>query len=701
MEKKYKVIKRLFSWLFNNREMLVNIFILIFIFAFLLNYFKPELMLSETITAGGDTASHYYPAKYLKEYLLPHGKVVGWCPGWYAGFPLFQFYFPLSFILMAVLSYLIPLQIAFKLVTVLGSFLLPICAFYSMRLMKFEFPMPALAAVFTLPFLFMEANSMWGGNIPSTLAGEFSYSISLAIAVLFLGSFYRGLEEKKGILVNSFLVFLIALTHVYTLLFIGVTSIFFLIKRNKEAIISNLYYTFKTYFLGFLLSAIWTIPLFTKLEFTISYNYVWVIDAIKTVFPDILLPIIAFAILGFIISIKKRDNRIWYISFSLVSAMFLFLTASKIGVVDIRFVPFMQLFILFIGAYGVFVVISRFKGRWLAAIIIMILTVLWVSSNVTFIPAWINWNYQGFENKPLWVSYKAVNDYLHGDESDPRVVYEHSDLHNQAGSLRAYESLPLFSGRSTLEGLYMQSTISSPFVFYIQSEISEVVSCPLPGYPCSPFNLENGLKHLKMFNVKHIIARSDKLKEEIKAFDNVELVRTIEPYNIYEILDNENRYVTVPAYEPVLFETNNWKNISYKWFGKPDVIDIPLVFSGVNDRNFKTSSNLETLPRIAIDNNCSISERVTNETIAFTTSCVGKPHIISISYYPNWQVKGADKIYLVSPSFMLVYPNSNEVTLYYGMTGTDYLAILLSVAGFVIIFYNIFRSQSVKRLLKR
>ncbi|MCX6819496.1 MAG: 6-pyruvoyl-tetrahydropterin synthase-related protein [Candidatus Aenigmarchaeota archaeon] len=701
MEKKYKVIKRLFSWLFNNREMLVNIFILIFIFAFLLNYFKPELLLSETITAGGDTASHYYPAEYLKEYLLPHGKVVGWCPGWYAGFPLFQFYFPLAFILMAVLSYLIPLQIAFKLVTVLGSFLLPICAFYSMRLMKFKFPMPALAAVFTLPFLFMEANSMWGGNIPSTLAGEFSYSISLAIAVLFLGSFYRDLEEKKGILVNSFLVFLIALTHVYTLLFIGLTSIFFLIKRNKEAIISNFYYTFKTYFLGFLLSAIWTIPLFTKLEFTISYNYVWVIDSIKTVFPDILLPIIAFAILGFIISIKKRDNRIWYISFSLVSAMFLFLIASKIGVVDIRFVPFMQLFIMFIGAYGALCIIKLLKGKWLAAIIITILTIFWVSSNVTFIPAWINWNYQGFENKPLWASYKDVNDYLHGDESSPRVVYEHSDLHNQAGSLRAYESLPLFSGRSTLEGLYMQSTISSPFVFYIQSEISEVVSCPLPGYACSPFNLENGLKHLKMFNVKNIIARSDKLKEEIKTFDNVELVRTIEPYNIYEILDNENRYVTVPAYEPVLFQTNDWKKTSYEWFKLPEQMEIPLVFSKNNDLGFETSSNLDNLPRIMVDNNCSISERVTNETIAFTTSCVGKPHIISISYYPNWQVKGADKIYLVSPSFMLVYPNRNEVTLYYGMTGTDYLAILLSLAGFVIILYNIFRSQRVKRLLKR
>ena len=175
MEKKYKVIKRLFSWLCNNREMLVNIFILIFIFAFLLNYFKPELMLSKTTTSGGDTGSHHYLAEYLKDYLIPHGKIIGWSPGWYAGFPLFQFYFPLAYLLMVFLSYIIPYEIAFKLVTVLGTFLLPFCAFFSFRIMKFKFPAPILAAIFTLPFLFLENNSMYGGNIPSTLAGEFSW----------------------------------------------------------------------------------------------------------------------------------------------------------------------------------------------------------------------------------------------------------------------------------------------------------------------------------------------------------------------------------------------------------------------------------------------------------------------------------------------------------------------------------------------
>src|SRR3989338_3894639 len=100
------------------------------VYAFLFYYFDLGLLLSKTITSGGDMGSDYYPALYLRDNLLPNGKIIGWSPGWYAGFPLFQFYFPLSFLAMAVLSYAIPLQIAFKLVTVLGIFLLPVSPFF-------------------------------------------------------------------------------------------------------------------------------------------------------------------------------------------------------------------------------------------------------------------------------------------------------------------------------------------------------------------------------------------------------------------------------------------------------------------------------------------------------------------------------------------------------------------------------------------
>src|SRR5207249_10535924 len=94
-----------------------------------------------------DMASHVYAAAYLRDVLLPHGRVTGWCPGNYCGFPLFQFYFPLPFIAIALASYVIPFNVAFKLGTQLGTFLLPVCAYLSLRFAAVPFPGPALAAL--------------------------------------------------------------------------------------------------------------------------------------------------------------------------------------------------------------------------------------------------------------------------------------------------------------------------------------------------------------------------------------------------------------------------------------------------------------------------------------------------------------------------------------------------------------------------
>src|SRR4029077_7817570 len=93
---------------------------------FIATYFPASVMLSTTPTNGGDMASHVYAAAYLRDVLLPHGRVTGWCPCNYCGFPLFQFYFPLPFILIALPSYVIPLNVAFKLGTQLGTFVLPV-----------------------------------------------------------------------------------------------------------------------------------------------------------------------------------------------------------------------------------------------------------------------------------------------------------------------------------------------------------------------------------------------------------------------------------------------------------------------------------------------------------------------------------------------------------------------------------------------
>src|SRR6266511_2813546 len=49
--------------------------------------------------------------------LLLQGRIAGWAPDWYAGFPAGQFYFPFPALLIVALDTLVPYSIAFKLVT--------------------------------------------------------------------------------------------------------------------------------------------------------------------------------------------------------------------------------------------------------------------------------------------------------------------------------------------------------------------------------------------------------------------------------------------------------------------------------------------------------------------------------------------------------------------------------------------------------
>jgi hypothetical protein len=54
---------------------------------------------------------------------------------------------------------------------------------------------------------------------------------------------------------------------------------------------------------------------------------------------------------------------------------------------------------------------------------------------------------------------------------------------------------------------------------------------------------------------------------------------------------------------------------------------------------------------------------VENDRISFRTTAVGVPHLIKVSYFPNWIAEGADGPWHAAPSLMVVVPTSEEVVL--------------------------------------
>lgn len=690
---------RTFKKIGRKKELIVNLLVMFLIFAFLLSYFKPELMLSETTTTGGDTPSHHYIVQYLRDYLLPEGKIIGWSPGWYAGFPLFQFYFPLPYILMALLSYIIPFLIAFKLITVFGVFLLPVCAFFSFKIMDFKFPLPAIAAIFTLPFLFLEAYSMYGGNIPSTLAGEFQQSLSMSLMVLSFGLLYKGIRTKKYTVKNAVLISLVALSHIFPLIVEAISSIFFLFSKR---LLENFRYLLKVFLLAFMLLGFWIVPFFLKTGFSTSYNWSQVRD-IGLLFPGALIPFYILTIFGVYRCIRSRDSRIGFFLFSILVSALLFLILPDGQIWNVRFLPTVHLFSLLVAAYALSEMVKKLKPgiTFLAPIATLVAMLIIVSSSVTYIPFWIEWNYEGFENKAEWNTLSGIMDYLNS-LPDGRVMHEYSDTHNKFGSPRTFESIPYFTGKPVMEGLLIDSALSATFHFMTQPEISEKSSCPLRGVPCLPFDVEKATEHMKLWNIRYVVATSDKLKNALRNNGNYTFLKGFDDIEIWQ-LEGDYHYVTVPRYEPILVKTDSWKQISIDWF-QSDFLDVPLVFVNKIDEYDRENFNLvfETnnfgdidIEKTEMQNNCTVDETIKNEEILIKTSCVGKPHLVKVSYFPNWQADGAKRVYLASPSLMMIIPEQENVRLYYGLTTADIIGCALSIlAIIIIIFYFIPKTRS-------
>ena len=694
------------------RKHIVNITILGFLFFFLLSYFKPSLLLSSSITTGGDTGSHYYTAQYVKDVLLPKGKISGWCQGNLAGFPILQNYFPLPFFLMAVLSWLIPLQVSFKLVTVLGIFLLPFCTYLFFRFLRQPFPVPIIGAVFSLPFLFMEGNSMWGGNIPSTLAGTFCYSLGFAFAVLWVGLLYRTITEDRSFVPPAILLAATGLCHGYTLLFAVFASSFFLFTRRHFT--HNLRILLKVHITAFLLMGFWLIPLMAFLPYTTRFSIYWIFfgweQILREIFPVILFPFMGLFLIGsFWLILKKlrtpsADNLMpWaYLTYLVFCGLGLYMAGYRIGVVDIRFLPFFQFFLIVGGALLFSLIPVDLKAGVVLAFLVLISTCLWVDNRETFIGSWIKSNYAGFEKKRLWQSFSQVNKYLKGTPQDPRVVYEHSMLHEGVGTVRAFENLPLFSGRSTLEGVYIQASLPVPFIFYIQSEISQKPSMPIPDYSYSRFNLIRGSEHLRLFNVRDVVAVEPETKRALKRSPSYQFQFGAGPYEVYELLTNPNRYVEPVRNRPVLISKGDWRRIFYRWFRLGD-LSIPMVYKenaeGKDRKRFYPMEDTEvrSLPKTPLETAVPLKETIKEEEVLIDGAAIGKPLLIKISFHPNWHVEGADEIYLASPGFMLIYPDAPRVRLYYGKTWPDCVGAALTFAAvFILLIFRFCRLQALR-----
>jgi hypothetical protein len=255
----------------------------------------PSLLLSDGTTTGGDNGGHYALPAFLNSGLLSHGQLTGWDPGWYDGFPLYTYYFILPDLFIALASHVIPYGLAFKWGTVMGSVLLPVCAWAMARCFGMRRAFPGALAALTLCYLFDYTFTIYGGNLFSTLAGEYSYSLSLSLALLFLGLFARGLRSGRHRGWTAVVLALCVLAHIIPGLFAVVGAVLLLGLEMLPASLrltdawrphrtdlvvpeglgrrEALWWGCSTLGVGALLTGFWWVPFFAEQAFSNSMGY--------------------------------------------------------------------------------------------------------------------------------------------------------------------------------------------------------------------------------------------------------------------------------------------------------------------------------------------------------------------------------------------------------------------------------------------
>ncbi len=667
-------------------ERKLHLLILLGLTAFLLSLFPPPLLLSPTSIAGGDTASHLPSAAVMRHRLLSGGPLFAWVPGNYAGFPLFLNYFPLPFILIACLSFLVSLPIAFKVGTLLAVIPLPLAMFGCLRNLGCPHPAPALGAAFSVLFLAMKDNSMWGGNLTSTLAGEFSYGISLILAVYLVGKLFRDVPRRRSLIANAVLEALVAFSSGFPVLQAGFGSFYFL-RRLRHWPYLIVLHALAAGMIGF-----WLLPLVWRLPWSTPAHHTWHFQGWWEAVPVILWPAVFGILLGWGVQAYARlktprtpgdpqDGRPQeYLWFQVGVSLLFFACAPWIGLADVRFLPFTQILLLLLGAIGWGEFLNRFPYSRITSCLLVVGVVLGSQPALRETRSWIEWNYSGFEAKELWPVFQQINSALKGTENDPRVFYEHSALNDRLGTARAFEMLPYFSGRSTLEGLYMQSSLSSPFVFYLQSELTQSPSCPFQGYSYSRVDAVRAAQHLRLFNANQVITVTRCVSDLLDQCPDYALQRSIPPYRIYEVSNFEPAYVVAVRYLPHRIPAAGWKATQYEWFRRSS-LEVPLVVTPESpDGDYWLQlplweGSMEQIPIIPLARagEVQVTSTLEGDRIRIWTSHLEHPLWIKVSYHPDWHVaEGAGELYAASPAFLLLFPRSHRVTLQFQPRGGVY-----------------------------
>jgi hypothetical protein len=445
------------------------------------------------------------------------------------------------------------------------------------------------------------------------------------------------------------------------------------------------------------------LPLVAGWGWTTPYDDAWIDVTTRGVFPPLLQPLFVAGVAAALVVAVRRalgsraDAPALVFGFGALAGACLALAGPRLGVIDVRFVPLAQLALALVGAWALGALAARLALADLAALGLVLVAAAAADRHSRVLRSWVDWNYSGLEAKELWPAWTALNERLRAERDDARVAVEYGAVHERAGSIRMYETLPYFSGRAALEGVYNQAATTTHAVYYLASELFARSPNPFRTRHYSSFDPESALPRLRLFNVSELVAVSPELEQALDARPDVRREASLPPYTLYRLTDAGPGYVEPLAIAPLRAPLQDWREASYRWMTRKPANRALLVFT--DDERFEpVPDTWAPPPERPLPEGTRVSARLQPEAIEIETSRPGHPLLVKVSYHPRWRAEGALGPYLVSPGLMLVVPTREHIRLAYAArTWADQLGRTAFLAALALAAVARRRRQKARR----
>lgn len=674
---------------------------------FILWNLAPDAILTNTTPTGGDLGAHVWGPKFLRDHLLTHGMVAGWSPDWFAGFPAFRFYMLVPSLFIAGLSYLLPYGVAFKVVVAACILALPASAYAMGRMFGTTLPEPQLMAIMTLPFTFDTSFAIYGGNISSSLAGEFAFAMSLSFALLGLGLVAQGVATGKRRIATAVVLALTVLTHIIPAMFCAVGSLVIVAMRADWR---RVRWTLGTGITAMCLGAFWWAPFVGRHAWFNDMGWEKRTDYLHALAPDHLHLALGLALVGALASILRFRHLGIFLTIMAACTALAFVALPKTALWNARLLPFWYLVVWMLAAIGI-AEAARLGGIALrntrATIIPVagvaiagIITLIGVGipldrvpgidpspTRRSHVPYLAESSFRGYESSASYPEYReivATMASIGREQGCGRAYWEFNQSLNRYGTTMALMLLPYWTNGciGSMEGLYMESSLTTPFHWLAQSSLSESPSRPQRDLPYGLTDVNLGVTQLQALGVRYFMATSTLVLDTARKHPDLVPLAKSGPWEVFRV--RQTALVQPLENMPVVYSgPTRWRTMAIDWFQNPGRAATVLAREG--PRSWKRTSTGLASSVTPIEPTRVSKIRVADDSVSFDVDRVGVPVLVKVSAFPNWKAVNADGPFQVAPNSMVVIPRRHHVELRYRATTLEVASNLVTIAALLAI----------------